>query len=1011
MDDSFNSSFNTSASPRLFWQGRESASPYRTSTENRSPYEGDSGISSPKRSSIENLKRASRVKNSSMYARESRQEYDPAQVQVLDRPLATGRPLSAQLHEKLYNERGQDPRNSQNGTSPSKRGSQMFSNASPSFGRSNSRLAGNEISPLSPRKDQSSPTKSSLYHGRFSSKSLAFDPESEIWSDVDHPRRLPEGHSHHRHTKSVTFDAAPPQINEYEMTTPDPSSVASGSREGSYDSGEDDEDESFDRGSSYEIEDSFDASLEDTEKTPVVLPEDWRFMSPAAANDELVQGEEDPFQRDYDRYTPDAHPTPKPEGRFLRSPLESPDSNGERRPLPPLPQSETQFSNSLSESAERLTGALERGNSGKRSLPSPPRPPSHSKSDISGIGNNSMSLDDRLRLMMIQEREKSPSDAEKQRERRMRRAGAKEKSSDREGDSNPTSPESNQNGDVSSFELSSPPRISRESILRNIKNRDANPDDSGLTLTYDSSSPQHMALDPDVPIPSLEDEYPDEESIIVKEEEDDDDGPGPDLYSVPDHYTDGVSAHPQLDHSERSLADRDDGSSYSRADEDDERDSSNNLRETESQSTLMPPSGDEELTNGNQRISGSEFSHIIGDHSFDLDIRESDIHGRSSIHQQDAPVRTSLNMADIRESLQRPETPEAQLERNSYENQDDEPSTPESVIRHPIEDEPAHEEPANVPEPIATIKAPGTGLKARPSLTPADAQTMAATRRTVSGQEPPVPSLPTRETEDSSDAMPNEAEHPDGGHPEEHQQREHPDTLEKRQSSLVKLDLPVSSRDEGLGFGLDQEFDRVIESQKVAFELSLSQKPNPSFAHGYTQRNVPIGNPAEPKSPTGETPTNIHEAIANRSSLRQRGYLMRQNTKFIVASSRPDEKVASETGSDQRDTKSAGNSPRKASQQTWTTEPWNGKTRRQSIKMAGGMPKKKPVGGAVPPLPGQQSNAKESPDCTEETPDAENDLLEEDGERGRLFVKVVGVKELDLPLPRGEYSYWLMLNT
>jgi hypothetical protein len=137
--------------------------------------------------------------------------------------------------------------------------------------------------------------------------------------------------------------------------------------------------------------------------------------------------------------------------------------------------------------------------------------------------------------------------------------------------------------------------------------------------------------------------------------------------------------------------------------------------------------------------------------------------------------------------------------------------------------------------------------------------------------------------------------------------------------------------------------------------------------------------------------------------MRQRGYLMRQNTKVIVASSRQDDPSPPETGVDGRDTKSAGNSPRKASQQTWTTEPWNGKTRRQSIKIAGGMPKKRPVGGPVPPLPGQQSNAKEALDCVDENLNADDDL-EDDAERGRLFVKVVGVKDLDLPLPRGECS-------
>ena len=79
-------------------------------------------------------------------------------------------------------------------------------------------------------------------------------------------RKLPEGRVLHRHAKSVTFDQAPPQVNEYEMTTPDPLSVASGSREGSYDSMGDEEDLSFEQGSSVDHDDSFDASLEDTDK-------------------------------------------------------------------------------------------------------------------------------------------------------------------------------------------------------------------------------------------------------------------------------------------------------------------------------------------------------------------------------------------------------------------------------------------------------------------------------------------------------------------------------------------------------------------------------------------------------------------------------------------------------------------------------------------------------------------------------------------------------------------------
>ena len=86
-----------------------------------------------------------------------------------------------------------------------------------------------------------------------------------------------EGRYLHRHAKSVTFDAAPPQINEYEMATPDLSSIGTNSREGSFESDEDDDIYEPYPGEDGELpDDSFDATLEDTDKTPVVGPDDWR---------------------------------------------------------------------------------------------------------------------------------------------------------------------------------------------------------------------------------------------------------------------------------------------------------------------------------------------------------------------------------------------------------------------------------------------------------------------------------------------------------------------------------------------------------------------------------------------------------------------------------------------------------------------------------------------------------------------------------------------------------------
>src|SRR6202044_71282 len=89
-------------SPRLFWQGRDPTSSGRMSLENRSPNEQEQSPFPSKRSSIENLKKASRVKNSSMFAQEQKNKYDPSQPALLDRPLASGRPLGMQFQGNAF---------------------------------------------------------------------------------------------------------------------------------------------------------------------------------------------------------------------------------------------------------------------------------------------------------------------------------------------------------------------------------------------------------------------------------------------------------------------------------------------------------------------------------------------------------------------------------------------------------------------------------------------------------------------------------------------------------------------------------------------------------------------------------------------------------------------------------------------------------------------------------------------------------------------------------------------
>jgi hypothetical protein len=140
-------------------------------------------------------------------------------------------------------------------------------------------------------------------------------------------------------------------------------------------------------------------------------------------------------------------------------------------------------------------------------------------------------------------------------------------------------------------------------------------------------------------------------------------------------------------------------------------------------------------------------------------------------------------------------------------------------------------------------------------------------------------------------------------------------------------------------------------------------------------------------------------------TIEQKGYLMRQNTKVIVASNRnfSDEsqrKISPNSTNASRGARSSRKSS--AGEKFLTTEPWNGKTRRKSSRRSSG--RKSLATGPAPPLPGHESSLGVVDEymTTDETGDGE--------ERGRLFVKVVGVKELDLPLPRSKCLYRVWKN-
>jgi len=992
--------------------------------ENRNPFEGRDSTPIPsKRSSIENLKRASRVKNSNMFAREQKQVYDPTSTPVIERPLASGRPLNAQTHINVLGIKGTDAIHQDTSNEYTK-----ISVYSPL--KSSTKV--NDVSEpqKSPTRGQTSPNKSSL--SKNSRYAQAFDPESGMWSEEDESfadRQLPAGKSLHRHAKSVTFDAAPPQVNEYEMTTPDPSSVASGSREGSYETEDGEEDESFDR-ASVDRDDSFDASLEDTDKTPVVLPEDWRFMSPAIAHDELTANMEDPFDGEKSSPPPAAIPAIS-DARSSPTRTDSVNSNGERRPLPPLPPPGIpMFSHARSDSNNSLMATAERINNSQCFLPSPPRPASISKSDLQDMGATTMAIEERLRLMMIQEAENARNPAEQQRERRLRRAGTHDRSpelgdrktSDIKIHEDEVEAENDDVADLGDYQL--PPRISRESILRKVKSQPKLRQED----EYDYSSPaatpspdrqQTLELDPDMPLPSLEGPsavMEIEDSVIIKQEEDAESEI--DVYAIPEmyhHNLEMVEFSNEADMSYDDFAIPSSGSVQPKDDDDESHYStdsnglhenpvealSNSVTEDEGlptprpQTTQRPEERAEDDMMANKRMSLPQFASMLGQDDFGLSLQSYMTPSPPLADEPSKPESSSLP-AEGPITFERPKTPQQQLypaQLTGYGNEEDEePRTPDSVIRHSVVLPPRPESPS-IPEPTATIKAPGAALKTRASLAPADARAMAETRRQVSGERPDVPPIPDRHQlrpcPQESDAISTTSSEDAGSEGD-------PVKQTKRKSSLVQLEMPVEVLDEGLSFGLDKEFDRVIQAQKVAFSTFFSTSEDLSSSANSTDHL------------RRQDMILFRQNFANISTRPQKGYLMRQNTKMVVASSASNDS-SSEAPSMQdthaRGTRSAGNSPRKPSHtQTWTTEPWNGKARRKSIRQSAGSPQKRPTNGPAPPMPGQLSNVTSGLGSVAETENAlDTNDLEDGDERGRLFVKVVGVKELDLPLPRGEY--------
>jgi hypothetical protein len=645
---------------------------------------------------------------------------------------------------------------------------------------------------------------------------------------------------------------------------------------------------------------------------------------------------------------------------------------------------------SNSTSSIGLSAAAERATSSQRNLPSPPQPSPISKSDIQGMAGGKMSLEERLRLMMIQDEDKPKTEAEKQRERRMRRAAPRERNSQ-----TPEREQINIHEDedtlddlpnLGTYQL--PPRISRESILRKVNGQDALSHDSDYNFSspMPSSSPERpAALDPDTPIPTTEDQsiLENDDSVIIKRDPDEYDEEL-DVYDIPEMYQQTEPHLEDYNDQHDAQAEEDMNSQYSDPTPSNRSPQLPSPNAAEEDDVLTPrPNSPEEKTvstdpaKPDHRASLPEFTSFLSKSDFGLSL-QSYMTPSPPPPKDDEPLQAP-KMSFAQEYLQRPETPQErqfpapkpEYDGSGWGPEEDEyeVGTPDSIIHRPIPPSPPRDSPS-IPEQIATIKASGSKLKTRPSATPADLQAMRELRRQVSGERPSIPPIPERHRNRPSlsvDRDLGDSADSDGG------VERHP-SFKKR-----SLTLDIGS---DLGLSLDQDFDRVIEAQKVAFDLSSLHST--AFKNDHRQA-----------SNTSDFP--FYALYANITPRKQRGYLMRQNTKLVVATSNAD------PGDEFHGTRSAGNSPvKKDRPQSWTVEPWNGQMRKNSVRDRSN-PRKKPVPGPAPPMPGQGSNVTGLGILTEEASVAES-IPEEGGERGRLFVKVIGVKDLDLPLPKSKFS-------
>ncbi|CAD6506519.1 BgTH12-07746 [Blumeria graminis f. sp. triticale] len=944
----FAASADGNSSPRLFWQVRDSASPSRYHTENF--FAGRESSPSPtRRTSIEKLQRASRVKNSTMFAREQKQEYDPTSIPVVERPLIKS--LHGNAHGGF---RIEGFRNSGCFNSPRHRRDSVISNPGHSPSSTISRSPAKTTSGMPQNivsMNQPSPTKSSLATARY--KMSAESEFGNISEDISLERvDIPPGHKLHRHAKSVTFDEAPPQVQEFEATTPDISSIGTESRENSFDSADsdydknqefqiydEDGDDGFHDSDSIEQDNSFDASLEDIEKTPVMEPDDW----PCPTTEQ--QDENSPSEKNKDTCTtideisrPESRRSSKFRPSMEWNNLTRP--NTEKRPLPPIP--------GASPSKRYGSPGSPRLSAQNESVDSSPKSLGYNASQLFNLNDHPMldrgkvSLDEKLRYIANPGAESHRNDAVTQRDRRMRRAGTKDRSShtpEREVQSTKVHEDLN-----ILHQCSDPVREQlqtanfQESHLYNNEDRshrDISPQLHTQTKAP-TSCPDYSFTDPDIPIPSTEvDDYLDEdcegESVIIKQEHDEESELS--IFDMPE-ILDGITSiqdneEESIHGAELSESQYSEPTPINQSPADSSRFRFSNQLTTPpvSPSLRFKPSNDAEeegfsLSPDPKSSSTYDNMRACRSHSFP-DSPESD----------NQLINDPEHNDDKDGHYARSETPQEQISplnpNLSDTDSEDEfiMGTPESVIHHPVHSISPCESPS-IPEQVATIKsASGSNkLKTRPSATSVEIEAMLNSRNNLGSDVPFVPPIPNRH-------------------------RDRPMSLDR---------------------GFAQKAERFSD-RKPSYKRSLT---------------LDIGN---------DIATDLDNNLNRVVEAQKRGYLMRQNTKIVVATS-------DNRNSPHPRPHSTNNSPIKPeAPQSWTVEPWIGKMRKSSAQSKPQSGRQQPSCQA-PVAPDTEVNANGSQKDLGK--DLEEEHVDEEHERGRLFVRVLGVKDLNLPLPPSEKTWF-----